>query len=77
MKGTIPISLKLKNQRISPRDQDNLRSFDSKEEKESNNNSMIKMEYLLFCVVCIVGIRYTIKYKNPKGGSLIQKKSMG
>lgn len=66
MKGTVPISLKLKNQRISLRDQDNARSFDSKEEKESNNNSMIKMEYRLLCVMCIVGIRlrYTIKYKD-------------
>ena len=66
MKGTIPISLKLKNQRISPRDSYNLRSFDSKEEKESNNNSIIKMEYRPFCVVCIVGIRIQSNIKTRR-----------
>ena len=29
---------------------------------------MIKMEYRLLCVMCIVAIRYTIKYKDSGFG---------
>lgn len=38
---------------------------------------MIKMEYRLFCVVCIVGIRYTIKLKKSGGRFMNLEKIYG